>query len=95
MRKVLIAAAFSAVFAVGANALEQGGTIVSVDEAGKSFTCHWGVMDKTYKTTDKTGFRIHGKSGTWSDLKTGVRVNVGYHLVGKDRVADWVTIEQR
>jgi hypothetical protein len=95
MRRILIAAALSAAFVVSANAKQQGGTIMSIDDAAKTFVCEWQKNNWTYKTTDKTGFRIHGKSGTWSDLKTGVRVNVGYHLVGKDRVADWVTIEQR
>jgi hypothetical protein len=93
MRKVLIAAAFSAVFAVSANALEQGGTIISVDEAGKSFTCHWGVMDKTYKTTDKTVFRVGQKDGAWSDLRVGATVYVAYHPVGEDRVAYKVEIK--
>jgi hypothetical protein len=32
------------------------------------------------------------RDGSWSDLKTGARVNVGYHTVGEDRVADWVVI---
>ena len=41
MRKALIAAAFWAVFMVDANALEQGGIIVSVDRAGNTFTVHW------------------------------------------------------
>jgi hypothetical protein len=58
MRKLLIAAAFSAAFMSGAQALEQGGTVLSVDEASKTFTCHWGVMDKTYKTTEKTVIRV-------------------------------------
>ena len=93
MRKLLIAAAFSAAFTVGANALEQGGTIVSVDEASKSFTCHWGVMDKTYKTTEKTVFRVGQKEGTWSDLRIGASVNVSYHPVGEDRVAYKVEIK--
>lgn len=95
MRKALIAAALSAAFLATANAEEQGGNIVSVDDAAKTFICHWGANDWTYKTTDKTAIRVGGKNGAWSDLKTGVRVNVGYHLVGKERVADWVTIEQR
>jgi hypothetical protein len=62
MRKLVIAAAFSAAFMSGAQALEQGGTVLSVDEASKTFTCHWGVMDKTYKTTEKTVIRV-GQQG--------------------------------
>jgi hypothetical protein len=93
MRKVLVAAAVLAVFTMGANALEQGGTIVAVDEASKSFTCHWGVMDKTYKTNEKTVFRVGQKDGTWSDLKIGSTVYVAYHPVGEDRVAYKVEIK--
>ena len=87
MRRVVIAAAFSAAFMVAAQALEQGGTIISIDEANKAFTCHWGVMDKTYKTTEKTVIRVGQKDGTWSDLKVGASVHVSYHPVGDDRVA--------
>jgi hypothetical protein len=93
MRKIWIAAAAAVLLAGGANALEQGGTIVSVDEATKSFTCHWGVMDKTYKTTDKTVFRVGQKDGDWSDLKVGATVYVGYHPVGEDRVAYKIEIK--
>jgi hypothetical protein len=92
MRKLVIAAALSAAFMNGAHALEQGGTVVSVDEASKTFTCHWGVMDKIYKTTDKTVFRIGQKDGTWSDLKVGAGVHVSYHPVGDERVAYKVEI---
>jgi hypothetical protein len=92
MRKMLIAAVCAALVAGNASALEQGGKIVSVDDAGKTFTCHWGVMDKTYKTTDKTVFRIGQKDGSWSDLKVGATVHVGYHPVGEDRLAYKVEI---
>ena len=93
MRKMLIAVAFAAVFTGSANALEQGGTIVSVDDGSKTFTCHWGVMDKTYKTTDKTVFRVGQKDGEWSDVKVGASVYVAYHPVGDDRVAYKVEIK--
>jgi hypothetical protein len=71
---------------------EQRGTIISIDDAAKTFVCQWGTKDWTYKTTKKTGIRISNRDGSWSDLKTGARVNVGYHTVGEDRVADWVVI---
>ena len=93
MRKMLIAAAVAALLAGHATALEQGGTIVSVDEATRTFTCHWGVMDKTYKTTEKTVFRVGQKDGDWSDVKVGASVYVGYHPVGEDRVAYKVEIK--
>jgi len=92
MRKLVIATTFLAAFTAGAQALEQGGTIISVDEANRTFTCHWGVMDKTYKTNEKTIFRIGQKDGTWSDLKVGASVYVAYHPVGDERVAYKVEI---
>ena len=92
MHKALIAVAFSVVFLVDAIALEQGGIIVSVDGANNTFTVHWGIADKTYKTTDRTVFRFGQRMGTWSDLKIGATVHVGYHPVGKDRVAYKVEI---
>lgn len=92
MHKALIAVAFSAVFLVDATALEQGGIIVSVDGASNTFTVHWGIADRTYKTTDRTVFRVGQRMGTWSDLKIGATVHVGYHPVGKDRVAYKVEI---
>jgi spermidine/putrescine-binding protein len=92
MRRALIAAAFSAALLATADAKEQRGTITSIDDAAKTFVCQWGTKDWTYKTTKKTGIRISNKDGSWSDLKTGARVNVGYHMVGEDRVAGWVVI---
>jgi len=92
MRTVLIAAALSAVLLATADAKEQRGTIISVDDAAKTFVCQWGSKDWTYKTTKKTGIRISNRDGSWSDLKIGARINVGYHTVGEDRVADWVVI---
>jgi hypothetical protein len=98
MRKTLLAAAFSAMFAMAAdvNAAEQKtGTIVGLDPATKTFICQWGGEDRTYKTTDKTVFRVGTKNASWSDLQMGERVNILYRVVDKDRVADRVTIEKR
>ncbi len=92
MRTILIAAALSAAFLATADAKEQRGIITALDAAAKTFVCQWNKNEWTYKTTDKTGFRIAGKDGTWSDLKPGARINVGYHLAGKERIADWVMI---
>jgi hypothetical protein len=69
------------------------GTITSVSD--KTFVCEWKKVKYTYKVTDKTTFRDQGKSGTFADVKVGSVVNIGYHYAGKDRVADWVTIEKR
>jgi hypothetical protein len=92
MCKALIAAVFSVVFAVNANAAEQGGVLVSVDRASKTFTVHWATADRTYKASDKMVIRVGQKKGTWSDLKIGATVNVGYHPVGENRVAYEVEI---
>jgi hypothetical protein len=95
MRKVLMAAVLSTAFVVSAQAKQQTGTIISIDDGAKSFVCEWKDKSWTYRTTGKTSFRVRGKSGAFSDLKAGVRVNVGYHTDDKGRIADWVNIEQR
>ena len=107
MRKsfmALIVAALSAVFmvttAVTADAakrkpITKTGKIISVSEAPKTFVCEWNKVKYTYKVTDKTTVRDQGKNGVFSDIKVGAIVNIGYHYAGKDRVADWVTIEKQ
>jgi hypothetical protein len=95
MRKILLAAMLSAVFAFPANA--QGrhgirGTVTAIDDAGKSFSCRWRTADWTYRTADKTVFRVGRRTGSFSDLKVGAAVKVDFHLVGKDRIADTVVI---
>ena len=98
MRKALVMTVASALLMMNADAWaaqRKTGTIVSLDEATKTFICQWGGEDKSYKTTDKTVFRVGTKSGAWSDLKLGERVNILYRVVDKDRVADRVTIEKR
>jgi len=97
MRKMLLMVA-SVLFALTADASaaqRKTGTIVSLDEATKTFICQWGGEDRPYKTTGSTVFRVGNKNGAWSDLKLGERVNILYRVVGKDRVADRVTIEKR
>jgi hypothetical protein len=95
MRKALLAVVLSSAFVVSAHAKEQTGTIISIDEGAKTFVCEWKDKSWSYRTTPKTGFRVGGKNGAFSDLKAGVRVNVGYHTDGKGRIADWVNIEKR
>jgi hypothetical protein len=99
MRKILMLA-FLTMFATTATAWaakqeRKTGTIVGLDSAAKTFICHWGGEDRAYKTTDKTVFRVGPKSGAWSDLKMGERVNILYRVVGSDRVADRVVVEKR
>jgi hypothetical protein len=98
MRKALLVGVVSVIFAMTGNvraAEQKTGTIVGLDGAAKTFICQWGGEDRTYKTTDKTVFRVGTKNGTWSDLKLGERVNIFYRVVGTDRIADRVTIEKR
>lgn len=98
MRKMLVVALACITLGMTADAWaaqRKTGTIVSLDEATKTFVCQWGGENRAYKTSDQTVFRVGTKSGTWSDLKLGERVNILYRLVGKDRVADRVTIEKR
>jgi len=89
MRKALIAAVLSAAFVVSANAKEQRGAIVSVDEAGKTFICHWGANDWTYKTTDKTAFRVRGKNGGDSRLRRPARCSHGAAEMKEPRSFQW------
>jgi len=97
MRKILVMVA-CILFAMTADAgaaQRKTGTIVSLDEATKTFICQWGGEDRAYKTNENTVFRVGTKSGAWSDLKMGQRVNILYRVAGKDRIADRVTIEKR
>jgi hypothetical protein len=97
MRKVLTLA-FLTMFATTTAAWaaqRKTGTIVALDGAAKTFICHWGGENRTYKTTDKTVFRVGSKKGAWSDLKMGERVNILYRVVGSERIADRVVVEKR
>jgi hypothetical protein len=69
MRKALAVAAFWSVFVVDANALEQGGIIVSVDGATQTFTVHWGTINMRYKVTERTVFWVGLRKGAWSRSK--------------------------
>jgi Domain of unknown function (DUF5666) len=93
MRRILMVAVLSMAFAVPASAAHSiRGVVTAMDDAGKTFTCHWQTSDWTYKTTAKTAFRVGHKAASWSDLKVGETVQVSYHKHGGDRVADQVTI---
>jgi hypothetical protein len=96
MRKILIAAMLVAAFVVPASAQERhrirAGTVTAIDDAGKTFSCHWRTADWTYRTADKTVFLLGKKTGSFSDLKVGAAVKVNYHVVGKEWIADTVVI---
>ena len=74
--------------------LKQTGTIISVDQEMKMFICKWQTNHWPYKVTEKTVFRSKGKTVTFEDLKLDSRVSMTFHMDGKQRVADLVTIEQ-
>jgi hypothetical protein len=98
MRKAFIVIALLAAFIVAADAAssyKKTGTIISVNADAKTFVCQWNKVNYTYKVTDKTNYRIQGKNSDFSAIKIGEIVNIGYHYAGKQRVADWVTIEKR
>jgi hypothetical protein len=71
------------------------GIVKTLDDAAKTFVCHWKTRDWAYTTTDKTTFRIGSQAGSWSDLKVGQTVEVSFHWHGKNRVADRVTIAKK
>jgi hypothetical protein len=60
MRKTFIAAAFWATSIVGANALDQGGIIVFVNDSRKTFTCHWGTRSPTGPSSELARRTAHG-----------------------------------
>jgi hypothetical protein len=88
-----------ACFAVSATASAQEvkhtirGAVTAVDDAAKTFTCHWKTKDWTFKTNDKTTYSVGTKAGFWSDLKLGSEVSVSSHDEGSDHIADQVSIK--
>jgi hypothetical protein len=84
------------------------GTVTKVDQKARTFTVHWTTKavshhgmasgyagtsrERTFKTTDKTTYLVGSAKGSWSDIQTGVLVNVKAHAQGSDRVADVVQI---
>jgi hypothetical protein len=74
--------------------LKQTGTIISIDQESKMFICKWQTNHWPYKVTDKTVFRSGGKTVSFSELKLESRVSMTFHMDGKQRVADLVTIEK-
>jgi len=99
MRKILLVAMLTAAVAAPASALLViGGTVTAVDNTAKTITCHGRasvtgqIGDFTYKTTDKTIFRVGKKQGSFADLKVGETISVRFHPQGDDRILDRVTI---
>lgn len=96
MRKTFLATAIMIGVAGVANAaspsMHKDGTVLSVDETGKSLTVQSGFADSTFKTTDRTIFRVGTAPSNWAAVKIGDKVGINYHLNGRTRVADEVAI---
>ena len=91
----LVAVALTASPILSANAGNRVGTVTTIDDASKTFSCHWKTSDSTYTTTDQTVFRMARKPARFSDLKVGETVQIEYHVVNKDWVADRVVINTK
>ena len=96
MRKTFWATAIMIGFAAVANAaspsMHKDGTVATVDRGGKSLTVQSGFSNSTYKTTDRTMFRVGTAPSNWAAVKTGEKVGINYHIDGRTLVADEVAI---
>jgi hypothetical protein len=73
-----------------------GGTVTARDDAARNFTVvRRGSRAWTYQVTDKTRFLVGGAEGSWRDVTVGTVVQVRWHRVGSQRVADIVGIRAR
>jgi hypothetical protein len=69
-----------------------GGTVTAIDGGARTFTAVRRGRASTYHTTDKTRFLVGGSNASWWDLKVGSSVQVRWHRVRDQRVADIVAI---
>ena len=93
MRMIILVTALCTAVALPASAnVAKCGKITGVDDATKSFACHWKKKDLTFKATEKTVVRAGKKAGTWSDMKAGQAVRIEFHQSGIERIADRVII---
>ena len=69
-----------------------GGTVTARDDAARTFAAARRNRAATYHVTDNTRYVIGGAPGSWYDVKVGSRVQVRWHRVGTQRVADIVGI---
>lgn len=74
-----------------------GGVVTARDDAARNFTAvrRGRGRASTYHVTDKTRFVLGGAQGSWRDVKVGTVVQVRWHRVGNERVADIVGIRAR
>ena len=84
-----------AIAATAAASNEPAGIVTAVDDAAKTFSCHWKTDDWTwtFKTNDKTTYWVGDKPGSWADVKVGVEVKVTSHDEAGAKVADKVRIK--
>lgn len=96
MRKVLWATVLTMGFAAAVNAAppstQQDGVVTAVNRSGKTFIAQSDSGASTYKTTDRTVFRVGATPSSWAAIKAGSKVGIVYHLDGQNPVADEVVI---
>ena len=93
MRTIMLAMALCTAVALPASAnVARCGKITGVDDASKSFDCHWKKKDLTFKATEKTVVRAGKKAGAWSDMKAGQAARVEFHQAGIERIVDRIII---
>src|SRR5271169_917666 len=99
MWKVLIVgmATILATFHPSLAAMDRNRIVTAIDDIAQTFSCHAKAKEPswTYRTTNKTAFRLVGKirRGSFSNIKVGEIVSVRYHLDGRDRIAERIVIE--
>jgi hypothetical protein len=93
MRKIILTTLLCAAMALPARAESiKGGKVTGINDAARSFDCHWKTKDWTFSTTESTVIRAGKKHGTWSDMKAGRSIQVEFHQSGNERVADRIII---
>jgi hypothetical protein len=92
MRSLTLATAACMAFTLTANAETiSGGKVTAVNEGARSFEYHWKGKDWTFRTNDKTLFRVRNQNVAFSDLRPGDAVSVTFHRDANGRVAEQVT----
>jgi hypothetical protein len=85
----------SSLHAVGAEApappIERG-PVTRIDSAGMNFDCHAPDGSHTFQVKATTKFRRGKDTAGFSDMQTGVNVQVLYHMEGQLVVADLVVL---
>ncbi|MBV9826959.1 MAG: hypothetical protein JO001_14975 [Alphaproteobacteria bacterium] len=95
MRKRVLLCVCAFAIATPALADQLDGKVGSIDRSGKTFTfgAQWLSATATYKTTPTTVFISGATPTTFDAVKIGHPVQVDYHVVGPDSIADRVIIK--